>query len=60
MKNSVHISVHTLKDTLDLGARGIRARGLSGRVEGSCRDKPRKKISEIGSSWMKETLDFSF
>jgi hypothetical protein len=30
-------------------------------VEGSwLRLKPRRKISKTGSSWMKETLDFSF
>jgi hypothetical protein len=28
MKNSGHSSLHTLKDTWHLGARGIRARGL--------------------------------
>jgi hypothetical protein len=33
MKNSVHSSVHTLKDTWDLGARG-----LSDCVEGNWRD----------------------
>jgi hypothetical protein len=38
MKNSVDSWVHTLKDTWDLGARGIRARGLSDCVEGSWRD----------------------
>jgi hypothetical protein len=38
MKNSVHSWVHILKDTWDLGARGIRARGLSDCVEGSWRD----------------------
>jgi hypothetical protein len=47
----------TLKDTWDLGARG-----LSDCVEGSWRErlKLRKEISKIGFSWMKETLDFSF
>jgi hypothetical protein len=38
MKNCVLSYVHTLKDTWDLGARGIRARGLSDFVEGSWRD----------------------
>jgi hypothetical protein len=54
MRNSVHGSVHALKDTWGLGARG-----LSDCVELE-RLKPRKKISKIGLSWMKETLDFSF
>jgi hypothetical protein len=35
------------------------ARALSGCVEGSWRLKPRKEISKIGLSWMKEILDFS-
>jgi hypothetical protein len=40
----------------DLGARG-----LSDCVERQLeRLKQRKKISEIGFSWMKETLHFSF
>jgi hypothetical protein len=38
MENSVHSSIHTSKDTWNLGARGIRARGLSDYVEGSWRD----------------------
>jgi hypothetical protein len=37
-KNSDHRWVRALKDTWDLGARGIRARGLSGCVEDSRRD----------------------
>jgi hypothetical protein len=58
MKNCVHSGVHTLKDTWDLGARGVRARGLCSRqLE---RLKPHKKISKIDLSWMKETLDFCF
>jgi hypothetical protein len=48
--------MYILKDTWDLGARG-----LSGCVAGHLeRLKPRKKISRIGLSWMKETLDFNF
>jgi hypothetical protein len=38
MKNYVYTKVHTSKDTLDLGARWIRARGLSDCVEASWRD----------------------
>jgi hypothetical protein len=38
MKDSVHSSICTLKDTWDLGARGIRVTGLSDCVEGSWRD----------------------
>jgi hypothetical protein len=34
----VSTSVNTLKDTWDLGATGIRARGLSYCVDGSWRD----------------------
>jgi hypothetical protein len=50
MKNSVHSWVH-------LGARGIRARGLSDCVADAGRDwNHAKKISNIGLSWMKETL----
>jgi hypothetical protein len=62
MKNEkfVHSLVHTLKDRWDLGARGIRARGLSHYDVGSWKDEPRKKISKIGLSWMKKTLDFIF
>jgi hypothetical protein len=55
-KSSVHSWIPTLKDTQDLGARG-----LSDCVEGSWRDwNHAKKISKIGFSWMKETLAFSF
>jgi hypothetical protein len=54
-KNSVHSSVHTLKDTWDLDARG-----LLDCVKGSWRLKPCKKISKICLSWMKKTLDLSF
>jgi hypothetical protein len=47
--------------TWDLGARGIRTRGLSDCVEGSWRDwNHARKYPKIGLSWMKETLDFSF
>jgi hypothetical protein len=49
------------KDTWDLGARGIRARGLSDCVESSWRNRNNaRKYSRFGLSWMKETLDFSF
>jgi hypothetical protein len=61
MKNSVCSGVSALKDTWDMGAIGVRARGLSDYVEGSWkRLKSRKKISKTDSSWMKETLYFSF
>jgi hypothetical protein len=55
MENSAHSWVHTLKDTRDLGARG-----LSGCVRGSWRDwNHARKYRKTGFSWMKETLDFS-
>jgi hypothetical protein len=55
IKHSVRTWVHTLKYTWTLGARGI-----SDCVEDSWRDwNHAKKISKIGLSWMKETLDFS-
>jgi hypothetical protein len=38
MKNSVRRWVHALKDIMDLGTRGIRARELSDCVEGTWRD----------------------
>jgi hypothetical protein len=56
MKKCVHSSVHTVKDTWDLGARGL-SDCVEGKIE---RLKPRKKVSKIGLSWMKETLDFNF
>jgi hypothetical protein len=57
MKNSIHSRVHTLKHTWDLGARGVRARGLSDCVEGSWRDRNRTRKYPKS---VKETLDFSF
>jgi hypothetical protein len=38
VRNSVHSWLHTFKDSLESGARWIRARGLWDCVEGSCRD----------------------
>jgi hypothetical protein len=54
IKNSVHSWVHTLKD---MGFRSKRTFRLCWGLE---RLKPRKRISKIGLSWMKETLDWSF
>jgi hypothetical protein len=49
------LTVYTVKH---VGFRSKRTSRLcSGQLE---RVKPRKKISKIGFSWMKETLDFSF
>jgi hypothetical protein len=53
VKNSVHSSVDTLKDTWNFGARGLSLLTAPGETETA------QEISKIGFSWM-ETLDFSF
>jgi hypothetical protein len=50
-------SVHISKDTRDLVAGKIRARGLTFRLQ---RPKLRKQKTKIGFCWMMESLDFSF
>jgi hypothetical protein len=56
MKKSVHSCVHTSKRHVEFRSKRT-FRLCWGQLE---RLKPRKKISKIGFSWMKETLDFSF